>query len=202
MGVIYKITNLINGKSYIGQTNNFQRRMREHQNTKDNYAIHLAIQKYGKDAFSYEIIEHCNDDILDEREIYWINFYKTHITEKGYNMTFGGDNADALNRWRKENPNLAKEYALQNLEKANEYHKNHREEHLAQLASVRQKGIDKIKRKVKCVELDIVFDSLADAERWSQSNLNPNGKKASHQHIAHVCRGHRKTCGGYHWIYI
>ena len=98
MGVIYKITNLINGKSYIGQTNNFQRRMREHQNTKDNYAIHLAIQKYGKDAFSYEIIEHCNDDILDEREIYWINFYKTHITEEGYNMTFGGDNADALNR--------------------------------------------------------------------------------------------------------
>ena len=70
MGVIYKITNLINGKSYIGQTNDFQRRMREHQTKKDEYAIHLAIQKYGKDAFSYEIIEECSKDLLNEREKY------------------------------------------------------------------------------------------------------------------------------------
>ena len=70
MGVIYKITNNINGKSYIGQTNNFERRMREHKRCVDSSAIHCAIQKYGADSFTYKIIEECDDSLLNEREIY------------------------------------------------------------------------------------------------------------------------------------
>ena len=55
MGVIYKVTNLKNGKIYIGQTNDFQRRKREHLNAakkeKDNYLFHKALRKYGEESF-------------------------------------------------------------------------------------------------------------------------------------------------------
>ena len=88
------------------------------------------------------------------------------------------------------------------MKKANEYNSQHREEHLKRLAEVRQKGVDKTKRKVRCIELDLVFDSLADAERWSVSEDNPKGIRTSHQNISKVCRGKHKTCGGYHWEYI
>ena len=200
LGVIYKATCMISGKSYIGQTNNFEKRKAQHLRSKDNYPFHCAIRKYGEDNFIWEILEECEISNLNEREIYWIDQYDTY--NNGYNCTLGGDNADALNNWRKNNPEQVKQQALAALEKANEYNRQHKEELLKHLAEVRQKGVDKTKRKVKCIELDLVFDSLADAERWSASEDNPNGIKANHQHISKVCRGQRNTCGGYHWEYI
>lgn len=71
MGVIYKITNLQNGKSYIGQTKDYEKRMQQHFNNHyDDYAIHCAIRKYGKENFSTEIIEKIDNSLLDEREKY------------------------------------------------------------------------------------------------------------------------------------
>ena len=81
---IYKITKKENGKSYIGQSNDIERRIKEHQYKRD-IPIELAIQKYGVNAFEYEIIEECSLDKLDEREMYWINYYNTFI----YNSLFG-----------------------------------------------------------------------------------------------------------------
>ena len=200
MGVIYKATNILNGKSYIGQTKNFKIRQAQHLKAKDDYSFHRALRKYGSESFEWSILEECSNDLLDDKEIYWISYYNTY--ENGYNMTKGGDHADALVDWRKNNPDKVKENALNGLKYANEYHKNHREEHLKQLASVRQKGVDATKKKVRCIEKDIIFDSLADAERWSISEKNDNHKKANHQHISKVCKGQRKTCGGYHWEYV
>jgi hypothetical protein len=55
-------------------------------------AIKRAIRKYGKEHFKIEIIE---DNILkknlDEREIYWIAYYKSNNSEFGYNLTKGGN---------------------------------------------------------------------------------------------------------------
>ena len=56
---IYKATNKINGKSYIGQSNNIERRFSEHK-TKIDIPIEIAIRKYGIDAFNFEIIEECS----------------------------------------------------------------------------------------------------------------------------------------------
>lgn len=63
---IYKITKKENGKSYIGQSNNIERRFSEHKN-KIDIPVEIAIRKYGADAFSFEIIEECSLDKLDER---------------------------------------------------------------------------------------------------------------------------------------
>lgn len=93
MGIIYKITNTENGKMYIGQTK--QRlcdRWADHKKNfltlQDNMAIHKAMYKYGKSSFVLEEIEKCDNDLLDEREIYWIAFYDTY--HNGYNSTPGG----------------------------------------------------------------------------------------------------------------
>lgn len=87
---IYKITKKINGKSYIGQSNDIERRLAEHKYKRD-LPVEIAIQKYGIDAFSYEVIEECESSQLDEREKYWIAYYNTY-KGFGYNCSEGGGN--------------------------------------------------------------------------------------------------------------
>lgn len=88
---IYKITNKLNGKSYIGQSNNIERRIKEHQTkgASSRIPLDIAIQKYGKDNFIYEVIEEVLPEQLNERESFWIKYYNT--VETGYNCSEGGD---------------------------------------------------------------------------------------------------------------
>lgn len=99
MGLIYKITNNFNQKSYIGLTTRpSQVRYKEHfcrldadyDTQKDGY-LHRAMKLYGPQNFSFEVIEDNIEDynILQEREIYWIKYYNTY--KEGYNMTKGGN---------------------------------------------------------------------------------------------------------------
>lgn len=88
---IYKITNKINNKCYIGQSNNCERRFKEHQ-TKGKTSripVDVAIEKYGIDAFNYEIIEECSIEELNQKEQYWIKYYNS--IAQGYNCSEGGD---------------------------------------------------------------------------------------------------------------
>lgn len=92
MGFIYKITNNINQKSYIGKTERtISIRYKEHLRHKDylDQPLYRAFRKYGIENFSINQIEECDNAILDEREIYWINYYQTY--KDGYNATAGGE---------------------------------------------------------------------------------------------------------------
>lgn len=209
MGVIYKVTNLINGKVYIGQTINFPKRKIKHlsdvklNKENDTSVFHRAIRKYGEENFSWEILEEISSEELDNREKYWIHFFDSYIEHnKGYNMTLGGDNAKALVNWIKNNPEQAKKNALSGLQKAQEANRKNPERMLKHLEKARRESNKAVSKKVCCVENQKIFNSLSDAERWSLSPNNPNGKKASHQHISKVCKGLRHTAGGYHWRYI
>ena len=95
---IYKITKKENGKSYIGQSNDIERRIKEHQ-YKTDLAIELAIRKYGIDAFSYEVLEQCSLEELDAKEIYWIQYYNT-FKGFGYNCNKGGGDSRGENNGR------------------------------------------------------------------------------------------------------
>lgn len=90
---IYKITKISDGKSYVGQSNDIERRFKEHQTkgTTARIPLDIAIQKYGIEAFTYEVLEECNIESLNERENFWIKYYNTVKT--GYNCNYGGDNA-------------------------------------------------------------------------------------------------------------
>lgn len=93
--IIYKHTNKINNKSYIGQTvQKPEERWREGKGYKDSPKFWNAIQKYGWENFTHEILETGPNAIwADEREIYWIAYYDTfNNDEKGYNLTPGGKN--------------------------------------------------------------------------------------------------------------
>ena len=87
MVYIYKITNLINNKIYIGlTTRTVEMRWKEH--IRGTQYIDNAIKEFGKDNFTIETIEECEDDIADDREIYWIQYYDSY--HNGYNYTLGG----------------------------------------------------------------------------------------------------------------
>ena len=95
---IYKITNLINNKIYIGQSKNIEKRWAKHRtgpfnpnNNCYNNALYRSIRKYGLDNFTFEVIEQCKEADLNKKEIYWINYYDSHNKDKGYNLTDGGD---------------------------------------------------------------------------------------------------------------
>lgn len=89
-GIVYKITNKLNGMPYVGKTTRpLEVRFKEH--TKADSYIGNAIRKYGEENFLCEVIEECETpEQLNEREIFWIAFFKCK-QPNGYNQTDGGD---------------------------------------------------------------------------------------------------------------
>lgn len=110
---IYITTNLINNKKYIGQ---------HYGAIDDNYLgsgtyITQAIDKYGKENFIKEILEICNQETIDEREKYWIDYYNAVEDNMYYNLREGGSGGDgwkSCNEWAKRNPDKAQAIYQQN----------------------------------------------------------------------------------------
>lgn len=84
---IYKITNKITHKCYIGQSKEIERRLYSHMCSRENSRIDNAIKKEPQN-FTYEVIELCSQSELNDREVYWISYYDSYID--GYNRTPGG----------------------------------------------------------------------------------------------------------------
>ena len=129
MGYIYKIENLINHKIYIGQTTKERptdrfsqhRYLARHpeQETSISY-LHRAMNKYGVDNFSFEIIEEIEDSSLNEREQYWIREKKS-LTPNGYNMTVGGEGTLGYSRTQ------SKEEKMKRSKSAKKFYENNPE---------------------------------------------------------------------------
>lgn len=99
---IYKITNKINNKSYIGQSKNIKYRWKNEKNDaynsnseSYNYPLSRAFRKYGLNNFTFEVLEECNIEDLDKREQYYIDLFDS--IQNGYNqvnVTQGGTNLE------------------------------------------------------------------------------------------------------------
>ena len=100
--IIYKATNAVNGKVYIGKTvKKLEDRMYMHkwtaENSNDNYYFYNAINNYGWDAFTWEVIDTAeSEDELNQKEVYWISKYNSNNRYNGYNMTDGGEGVTGL----------------------------------------------------------------------------------------------------------
>lgn len=88
---IYKITNKNNNKVYIGQSQNISERLAEHKK-KRFIPIDMWINMLGVENFTFEILEECDQEDLDQREQYYINKYEAMNEDKGYNKQSGGFN--------------------------------------------------------------------------------------------------------------
>lgn len=101
MGYIYKITNKVNNKVYIGQTiKTVKKRFQQHKNNSNKsyfsqIVLYKAFNKYGIENFICEEIEEVPNDLLDKREIYWIDYYDSYFN--GYNSTLGGRTTSLYN---------------------------------------------------------------------------------------------------------
>lgn len=96
--VVYKFTNVQNGKVYIGITDWVNKRIGDHirysknKNSKCRMYFHKAISKYGPQSFTFEIIDTAQSrEELNLKEIYWIGYYNSSNSRNGYNLTSGGN---------------------------------------------------------------------------------------------------------------
>lgn len=103
---IYQITNLINGKIYIGQTNNIQKRLANHRCSNDpNMVIARALRKYGVDNFKFEVLlRGLTPDEANQKEIEFIK-EKNSLVPYGYNVATGGKRIDGVSRLGADNSN-------------------------------------------------------------------------------------------------
>lgn len=104
---IYKITNLTNGKIYIGQSIRVRGRIREHIGNRKGQLITSAIKKYGKENFKFEVLIYCEKEFLDNLEIYFIK-ENNCLVPNGYNIQRGGQNNIHIKKSRKTNTWLNK----------------------------------------------------------------------------------------------
>ena len=93
---IYKFQNDITNEVYIGQSVNIEERYKHHvrEYLNGTTKFYKGIQQYGIENFRFEIVELCHKDQLNEREIYWIDFYDSF--NNGYNSTLGGSNKNSI----------------------------------------------------------------------------------------------------------
>lgn len=205
MGYIYKITNDVNDKVYIGQTHlTLQDRWRTHKyaHKKENYPLYRAMRKYGMDRFHIELVEECSDEALDEREVYWIEQYGSF--GKGYNATMGGEGHKTYTEeevrmlWDKgyrvkeiaDELNADPATVRSRLETYEPYKEHHKERYRE--SYINRKGSKAVKQYTLDGEYIATFPSIAEAER--QTGVN----KAA---ITVVCQGKTKTAKGYQWRY-
>ena len=209
-----------NNKRYIGITS--QKPERRWRKNGDGYKDHIyfwrAIQKYGWDNFKHDILfVDLTKEEAEQKEIELISHYNSNDINFGYNMSIGGESGSKGYKYSDEQKKYMSE--IHKGEKNGMYGKHHNEEtieknrvaHLKEnlsedtlyKMSIAKKGkkrdmesvkkqIAAISNKVICVETSIVYNSAKEAGKLN--NIDPSC-------ISKVCRGKRKTAGGFHWSY-
>lgn len=199
MPYIYKITNTINNKSYIGKTEKSKplNRFKEHiQDSKRDYKnkrpLYEAFKKYGHENFKFEILE--ETDNPNEREVYYISFYNTY--KEGYNATLGGDGKsyitnqqDIINYYNEHKPfinDLAKHFKLD----------------VGTVSKILKKSNIKYDSKARhskpIIQKDMEGNILNTFKSAREAALSLGNIKLN-AHINQCCNGKRKSILGFTW---
>lgn len=216
---IYKITNKLDGRVYIGQSIDIKSRINDHfyKNFKDedlHGKLDKDIRKIGVKNFKWEVLKECSREELNQYEKEYISLYNSNDPLKGYNITGGGSPLyngqerpiidiqtlkvySSLNECAKIlNLNIGDISRV-----CNHLYGTIQGHHFMFLDEYNEKGIVEYKpvenhgkaKTVKCIETNQIFESAHEAGR--QMGLN-------FRLISAVCNGKRNTTGGYHFIYM
>nr|DAI99448.1 MAG TPA: intron associated endonuclease [Caudoviricetes sp.] len=206
--IVYKATNKINNKVYIGiTTKTLEHRKRIHirdSKTKDTY-FYRALRKYGENNFEWEIIDSAETmEELEELERYYINLYDSfNNKKKGYNSTSGGYNLyeitdeERRNRSKRAKGENNPMYGVESPMKG----KHFTEEHKSKISNALKKsyrphvvgGSNPSAKRVINLDTKEIFETLTDASKKYG---------ISRQMIGKVCNGHNKTAKGFRWAFI
>ncbi len=212
---IYKLTNKINGKIYIGQSDNIERRWQQERNdaynenktSKYSLPISIDIRLFGWDNFNKEVVEECSKEQLNEREAFWIKYYNC-LKPNGYNSALIGHQitertTDILFEYHQEIKNLIRNtnkslrdiaitysVSLSTIEDINQG-RSWVDENLSYPLRVGNRR-GRVAQLYNGIIINI-YNSISEA-----SNIN----HLDNSSISKVCKGQRKSCGGYQWIWI
>ena len=209
MAYIYKITNQINQKIYIGKTEfSIEKRFKEHcrdafRDRNEKRPLYAAMRKYGIENFCIELIEETEKP--EEREIYWIEYYRSF--KDGYNATHGGDGRkyidyDLVIATYKELGIInktAKKLGISTDSVSTILHNNQIHIPTAQEASSKsnKKIVNMYDLKDNFIKS---FASATDAANYLvENNLVSCQASTARGHISSVCNGKRKTASGFKW---
>jgi group I intron endonuclease len=145
MYFVYRITNSVDGKIYVGKTNNLKRRKIEHisEAARDRRKNHLynAIRKYGVEVFAFQVLaEFAEEEVAYEAERFFIAFFNTTDKRVGYNRTLGGEGVRHTPEGRKRISEAAKKRTGVRNSFFSHRHTPETKRHIAELARRRMKG--------------------------------------------------------------
>ena len=208
MAYIYQIKNKLNGKIYVGKTNNtIENRWKEHcqdfkKEKNEKRPLYAAMRKYGIENFEISQLEECSFEEINDKETYWIETLGTF--KNGYNATLGGDGKsyadyDLIFTLFQEGKNEKEIKEItgydQNTIKVALENKN------VSAIERQKRGREKVSKVIAMLDKDTkeiikVFPSMKEAYIFL-------GKDPYHTaSISYVCNGKRKTAYGYSWKYI
>lgn len=206
-GTIYKITNLVNNKVYIGQTRqNYEQRFIQHKSHartgQSQHKLARALRKYGDDNFIIEEIEKCPFEELNDRERYWINQYNSTNDSFGYNISIGGQDYTNYQPIENEDEIIEYYYTCHNQQQTQK-HFNISDYRFRSLLLRRGLPTDKTnygkhtRERVKIIELDKEFDSGIDCARFFIDNNLCQSKKIEcvQTRLSHALTHNKKIYG-------
>lgn len=202
MYYVYRIVNEVDDKCYVGVTKfPIEKRLQQHfRDSKrfPNRSLYKAINTFGKEKFSIELLEECDAETKSKKEIFWIDKFNSYIN--GYNDTYGGsgksqiDVAAVMKLWK--DGMTIKEIAHQLSFSEDGIgvvvgHYTNREDRIAHSRRVVAKAVKKIALSGEVLK---EYSSIAEAALDTAD--------AVVTHIVAVCKHKRKSHAGFRWEYI
>jgi group I intron endonuclease len=218
MGYIYKITNKVDGKIYIGQTIQvLEYRWRKHRNVGSNCCyLKRAFNKYGIDNFDFKLICICFDEDLNKYEIQYMEKYNSMVPN-GYNLRKGGNSGKHHEETKKKISESLKGRTDIFRPKTNyRLGKHHSEETKKKISDALKGRTDMIKNKINAKNIIIKEKNIVIKEKIiikiNQYDLNnilvnsfnsiieaANITQISKHSISKVCNNKQKIAGGFIW---
>lgn len=205
---IYLYINKINNKKYVGQTNNFYRRHKNHTNINNNkYPIDRALNKYGEENFEIIILKENLETqcLLNLWEMYYINKYEC-LSKNGYNISSGGNNGNPLAGKSEEEIlkiNKKKSNALIGKKKSEKHKENIRKSKIGnQNAKGRITTSEWIEKQRKSQHTKKVYQYNLDnilIKVWESAHEIQRELGFSQSKISECCRKKRKTAYKFIW---
>lgn len=173
--VIYKITNIINNKFYIGSATWYSKRKDKHlwtlkKSIHANRYLQNAWNKYGEENFIFEIIEQCNESNLIEREQYWLDFYNCYNRNVGYNIQ---PNASSPKGCKRTNEFKEK---IGNFWRGKKFSKKRIEELIERTTKKQGKAVNMYDKEMNFIK---EFKSISEASREIKISIGAISKQCS-----------------------